>query len=425
MAAAVPTPILELEPGSRRSHPGTEPNPSYTTHDGQEGTIEESRMLQGQKLECLGLLAGGIAHDFNNLLTPILGYASLLPSYLSPESPARMMVQQIEQAARRAAGLAQQMLAYSGRGRFNVQPIQLSQLVQEMSELVQAGLSKKARLQMNLAGQLPTVEVDVAQIQQVVLNLLTNASDALEDGSGIIAVNTSVRYLKVSDLRGAVLPDPLPAGEYVVLQVRDTGCGMSPETIERIFDPFFTTKNTGRGLGLCAVLGIVRGHGGALRVESERGRGTTFELLLPVSGKAVAQAKPEQQPTQPTKDSGHILIVEDEAAVRNLLERVLKSQGFRVTVAADGNAGLEIFKELADDLDAVVLDMAMPGYTGSELLPKLRAIKPGVSVVMMSGFSPCEVRATVAGVDRIQFVSKPFRPGELIQALARLRDAEG
>uniref|UniRef100_UPI002ADE7C8B PAS domain S-box protein n=1 Tax=Tepidiforma sp. TaxID=2682230 RepID=UPI002ADE7C8B len=244
----------------------------------------DQQMQQTQKLESLGVLAGGIAHDFNNLLVAILGNAGLALMELPPESPARQTVQAIETAAQRAAELTRQMLAYSGRGKFVVEPLNLSRLVEEMAHLLEVSVSKRAVLKYRFAPDLPLIEGDATQVRQVIMNLITNASDAIGDRSGVISISTGLMHADRAYLRTAYMDDDLPEGDYVYLEVADTGVGMDEATAARIFDPFFTTKFTGRGLGLAAVLGIVRSHRGAIKLYTEPGRGTTFKILFPVAG---------------------------------------------------------------------------------------------------------------------------------------------
>ena len=253
----------------------------------------------------LGVLAGGIAHDFNNLLMAILGNAGLALEELSSLSPARGSIEEIEKAATRAAELAKQMLAYSGKGRFVVEPIDVCRLVEEMAHLLEVSISKKVVLKYDFADDLPTIDGDVTQIRQVVMNLITNASEAIGGKTGVIALSTGTMYCdracldEINDTVRAGLDRPLPEGAYVYFEVADTGCGMDAKTIEKIFDPFFTTKFTGRGLGMSAVLGIVRGHKGALMISSEVGRGTTFRVLFPVTERLRSGAN-----TGPRKPSG-------------------------------------------------------------------------------------------------------------------------
>jgi PAS domain S-box-containing protein len=278
----------------------------------------EERVRQAQKMESLGLLAGGIAHDFNNLLMGILGNADLALAKLAPEAPARPFVQRIDTAAQRAADLTNQMLAYSGKGRFVVEPINLSRLVEEMGHLLATVTSKRATVSYRLARDLPPVEADATQIRQVVMNLITNASDALGDEPGVITVSTGALDADGAYLASSFLDEQLPGGEYVWVEVSDTGAGMDAATRARIFEPFFSTKQTGRGLGLAAVLGIVRGHRGGIRVYSEPGEGTTVKVLLPAARGLVTAAAgacaaaPAPPPVPGGEGQAAVLVVDDE-----------------------------------------------------------------------------------------------------------------
>ncbi|BCL63218.1 hypothetical protein DGMP_39110 [Desulfomarina profundi] len=243
----------------------------------------EKQMLQVQKLESLGVLAGGIAHDFNNILTAVIGHCELAQQRLSTESPALENLRQINMAAGRAADLANQMLAYSGKGKFVIEPLDISGIISEMMHILSVSVSKKAILRYDLARDLPSVEADATQLRQIVMNLVINGSDAIGDENGVIAISTGVMECDRSYLQNVQLEADLSPGRYVFFEVADTGCGMTQETMLRIFEPFFSTKFTGRGLGMAAVLGIVRGHGGAIKIYSEVDKGSTFKVLLPSS----------------------------------------------------------------------------------------------------------------------------------------------
>ncbi|MFO0843301.1 MAG: PAS domain S-box protein [Gemmataceae bacterium] len=383
----------------------------------------EAQLLHAQKLESLGVLAGGIAHDFNNLLTGILGYASLALMQLHPGSAACPLLLEVEKAAQRAAELTQQMLAYSGRGKFIVQPLRLDQVVQEMVNLLGTVVSKKASL--NLELEPATVEGDATQIRQVVMNLITNASDALEGQCGVIAVRTGVRRAGEADLRSAYLAHDLPAGEYACVEVADTGCGMAPETLPRIFDPFFSTKFTGRGLGLAAVLGIVKGHRGAIKVDSARGQGTVFQVLLPAFAGAPAEGR--AAPTEEPSPRGHgtVLVVDDEPTIRDLARRALEPAGFWVLEAGDGAEGLELFRQHRQEVVAVLLDLTMPRMDGLEALRGLRLLQADVPVLVMSGYSETEVSTRFAGLGANGFLQKPFPPHDLLTWLLELLPPRG
>ncbi len=375
----------------------------------------EAQILHAQKLESLGVLAGGIAHDFNNLLTAVMGNAGAALMQLPADSPVVPMIEEIEHAARRATDLTRQMLAYSGRGRFLIQPVHLEEVVREMTMLLGSVISKKARIDLRLDAA--TISGDATQVRQIVMNLITNASDALASGQGDIAVRTGVRDLGPDDLRSPYLPVELPAGPYAFLEVRDTGCGMCDETLLRIFDPFFTTKFTGRGLGLATVLGIVRSHQGTLQVTSRVGEGTTFRLFFPAID-THHESQTDVMPVTPaTQVTGTILFVDDEPAVRRLGQLTLQSIGFRVLPAEDGRQGLELFRAHASEITAAVVDLTMPRMDGLELLAHLRAAAPDLPVLLMSGYSENEVSARLAGQEASGFVQKPFPPREFLSTV--------
>jgi len=378
------------------------------------------KLQQAQKLESLGVLAGGIAHDFNNLLMGVLGYADLALLQLPLESPAREYLRQIEIAARRAAELTSQMLAYSGRARFMVESVNLSRLVEEIVHLLKTVVAKNAVLKLSLTQDLPTVEVDTSQVRQVVMNLVTNASDAIEDKSGVITITTGVMEADHEYLSETYLDDDLPAGFYTYLEVSDTGCGMDRETRACLFDPFFTTKFTGRGLGMAAVLGIVRGHRGAIKVYSEPGHGTTVKVLFPC-GKPPAGGETEKPVfVGPAPKQAFILVVDDEETVRAVSKMMLEHAGHRVVTAGDGREGLRRFREHADEIDMVLLDMTMPHLNGEECYRELRRVRPDVRVLLTSGYNEQEALARFAGKGLAGFVQKPFSMAELFGAVDRV-----
>ena len=378
----------------------------------------EARVLHAQKLESLGVLAGGIAHDFNNLLTSMLGYANLALMELPTDSVACPMLREIENAALRAADLARQMLAYSGKGKFVVQTLRLDALVQEMTKLLETVVSKKAVLHLDLAPA--TMKGDATQIRQVVMNLITNASDALSAKAGTIAVRTGVREVDAAYLRSPYLPKDLPAGTYAFVEVEDNGCGMDADTLARIFDPFFTTKFTGRGLGLAAVLGIVSGHQGTIKATSTPARGTHFEVLFPcVVDKAVAPAPPPPGESR-LRGDGTILIVEDDAQLRVFARLVLEGSGFQIIEAADGQEGIDQFHRHRAEIDAVLLDLTMPHLDGAEVLQRLRQSSPTLPVVIMSGFSEQDVAARIADLGSCGFIQKPFTARSLSAQVCKM-----
>ncbi|MDB5309414.1 MAG: integral rane sensor hybrid histidine kinase [Gemmataceae bacterium] len=376
----------------------------------------EARVFQAQKLESLGVLAGGIAHDLNNMLTPVLGFAALASDSLPADSPAAPMLEEVGKNARRAADLVQQILAYAGKGRFVIQSVDLSRLVREMGGLLGSAVSIKTELGYDLAPVLPPVEADATQLRQVVLNLVTNASEAVEGSGGTITVRTGLIQADHPALRSSP-PETGPSrGPSVFLEVTDSGCGMTADVIEKIFDPFFTTKFTGRGLGLAVVQGIARGHCGALEVRSEPGKGSTFRLLLPCSTKtAVAPVVLRQ--SEGWRGTGTVLVVDDEDRVRDIATRILKHAGLTVLVAKDGQEGVRVFREYLQGIDAVVLDLTMPRMGGLEAARALRGVRPDLPVVLMSGFSVEEVTLQSAGLSITGFVQKPFTIPDLLAAV--------
>lgn len=377
----------------------------------------EARIQQAQKLESLEVLAGGIAHDFNNLLTGMLGYASLALNELPIESSVYAMVKEIEKAAQRAAELSRQMLAYSGKGKFVIEVIELNQLVTEMLGLLKTIVSPKAQL--HIVTQEASIEGDATQIRQVVMNLITNAADAIQ-GEGYIAVRTGKKTYSSQELHSSILQDNLPAGEYAYLEVQDNGCGIPADVLLKIFDPFFTTKFTGRGLGLASVLGIVRGHHGTIQVESQPNQGTFFRVLLPaISSQATGQVRlPVVKPTSIA--TGKLLIVEDDPSVLRLVTVVLKKSGYDLLIASDSRTALSLVEASSEPLLAAVIDLTMPHLNGLELSAVLHKTHPTLPILLMSGYTEEDVVKQTAGFKIERFLQKPFRAQELLASVANL-----
>ena len=383
----------------------------------EENRAMERQLFHTQKLESLGVLAGGIAHDFNNLLAAIIGNAELGKRRMNPESPAVTNLERIEQAAERAADLAKQMLAYSGKGKFVVEPLDLNLLLEEMLHMLQVSISKKAVLRFNLHRPLPSVEADATQIRQILMNLVINASEAISDKSGVIALTTGCMDCDDSYLHQVWLDENLHPGLYVYLEVADTGCGMSKETLAKLFDPFFTTKFTGRGLGMAAVMGIVRGHKGAIRVYSEVDKGTTFKILLPASSSPAELCNDTTEKTN-WQGSGKILLVDDEASVRDIGVEMLTEVGFETITATDGRDALEKFQQ-HPDIDAVILDLTMPKMDGEQCFRELRRLDPDIKVIMSSGYSEQEVSQHFLGKGLAGFIQKPYKLSTLQDVLQK------
>ncbi len=378
----------------------------------------EQQMLQAQKLESLGLLAGGIAHDFNNLLTGVLGSAELALVKLPPQHPARARVEAIRPLARRATDLCRELLAYSGRASFDVAPLELSALVREMDELLRVSAAKSVRLSYDLAEGLPAIAADATQLRQIVLNLVINAAEAIE-GVGTVTVRTGRVFCSDADLVSPYLREPPPAGEYVALEVSDTGCGMSEATRARLFDPFFTTKFSGRGLGLAAVLGIVRGHRGTIQVWSGVGKGSRFRLLLPATRTAVGESRPTEAAAGWT-GQGRVLLVDDEPWVREVGGEMLQHLGFEPTLAGGGRSAIELFRGTPDAFVLAIVDLTMPDLGGLEVVRELLRIRPGTPLLLASGYSEEEGTEMLAAEGARGFLAKPFSLEELRR---RIREA--
>jgi PAS domain S-box-containing protein len=379
----------------------------------------ERRMQHAQKLESLGVLASGIAHDFNNMLMAIMGNAELARMDLPEGAPASQSVMDIERAARRAAELCGQMLAYSGRGRFVIEAFDVHALIREMADLLKTSVSKKAGLSLQLADGPGWIEGDATQIRQVIMNLVINASDALEGAPGRIDIRSRVRELDGGALSGGLPMDPLPPGRYVEISVIDTGCGMAAETVERLFEPFFTTKTAGRGLGMASVLGIVNGHRGKLRLHSVPGAGTTFQVILPVAGDAASAHVPAPPPDRSWRGEGTILLVDDEAEVRALTGKMLTRLGFQVQVAADGREALQRYAE-SGPFDLVLLDLSMPRMDGVETYRALARDDPNARVVVCSGYSAREIVGQFPGDNFLGVLEKPYNMAALEARMRRV-----
>ena len=378
----------------------------------------EAQMQQIQKLESLGLLAGGVAHDFNNLLTAVLGNAELALKDLPASAQAREPLGEIRTIACRAADLCRQLLAYSGRGGFVSEPIAVQHIVEEISRILEVSVAAKVRLIFRFADNVPLIVGDPTQIRQVVMNLITNASEAIGDKEGVITLGLSKRVIERGDLRDFVAPAEVAEGPHVELAVTDTGCGMNQATRSRVFEPFFSTKFTGRGLGMAAVLGIVRGHKGAIRIVSEMGKGTTVTVLLPAASPEVSlpcpgpPAGPVARPANAT-----VLVVDDNARVLQAVSQLVGALGYRVMTAASGREASHVFGEHHAQIGCVLLDLTMPDMDGLETMRALRAVDPKTRIVLSSGYSEQSVRRRVGGEGPTCFLQKPFVEDDLKAAI--------
>jgi PAS domain S-box-containing protein len=381
---------------------------SHVGRNVSERKVQEEQLRHTQKLESLGVLAGGVAHDFNNLLTGILGNASLALGSVSTHDPVSGLLRDLVTAGERASHLTRQLLAYAGKGRFVIEPIDISALVREIAALIQTSIPKNVQLRLELADDLQSIEADVSQVQQVVMNLVINGAEAIaQNDNGSVVVATRMQnvdeHYPLTTLDGA--PE-LPAGRYVSLDIHDTGCGMDEATLSHIFDPFFTTKFAGRGLGLAAVQGIVRGHKGAMKIYSRPGEGTTFKVLFPATQQAPAPKKAIIPHIAATSEL--ILVIDDEEIIRRTARSMLEREGFTVVVAENGKEGVDLFQVLSEKVAAVLLDMTMPVMNGEEAYSRLKAIKSGVKVILSSGYNEVEAVQRFAGKGLVGFIQKPY-----------------
>jgi len=417
-----------IEYGNEKSVLGVVRDLSEQIRQEKERRALEGKVQHAQKLESLGVLAGGIAHDFNNLLTAIMGNASLARDSIEPTSPAYDNIKSIETASTRAAELAMQMLAYSGKGKFLIESINTRKLVEEISNLLEVSISKNVQLNFEFSEDAPNIKGDLSQIRQVIMNLITNASEAIGDQEGVITLATgrmecSESYLQQSNIvQPTNLSNSLAAGLYSFVKVTDTGCGMDQETMEKVFDPFFTTKFTGRGLGMSAVLGILRGHHSALKATSEVGKGTSFTVLFPafeINFQTAGKVEPVQDDHPDWKGKGVILLVDDEELVRTVGERGLKRLGYDVLLAANGLEALELYAQHGSDIECVLLDLTMPTMGGKEALAAIRKLDAQTKIVICSGYSEEETMDNTA-LKADAFLHKPYQMDELKRLLKKI-----
>ncbi len=380
----------------------------------QERIKLQAQIEHTQRLDSLGVLAGGIAHDFNNILTAILGNASMAEHkvLLHPQA-AKKYLANIVSSSERAAELCKQMLAYSGKGKFVVKALDLSVMVEEITRLLEVSIASNVILKYHLIENLPAVEADAAQMQQVIMNLVMNASDAIDDNSGVISIATGLIKADTAYLASTCLDDDLSVGSYVYLEVSDTGCGMNKETQDRLFEPFFTTKFTGHGLGMSAVMGIVRGHHGAIKVYSESGRGTTFKVLLPVCNQPAQKTSSAMPDKDSWQGSGTVLVVDDEESIREIASVMLEDMGFSILTAVDGEDAVNIYRQHHNEIVAVLMDMTMPNMDGKTCFTELRRINTAVKVVLSSGYNEQEATSRFAGQGLAGFIQKPYLPETL------------
>jgi len=395
-----------------------------------ENTKLRERVRESQRLESLGALARGVAHDFNNLLSVILGNAVLIAEALPPGSKLAERAQRIRKSARYAADIAMQILTYSGNASVSPEPLDIVQLVSEMSELIEAGTRQHIQLELQLDEDLPQIMGDPGQIRQVVLNLITNASEAMGEDGGHVRLHTGTTHVDAAALAELHPTAELIEGDYVYLEVADDGPGMDAETRARVFDPFFSTKLSGRGLGLAVVHGILRAHNAAITVSSTPGAGTQFRVLFPVLAASAVCSKPVPPieglrlvPSPPPHVAATILVIDDDESVSELAEAVLERVGFDVLVASGGREGLEILEKNKNRIALVVLDLAMPDMGGEVVLRRIRHVFPDLPVVISSGYAEAIAGARVRATRRVDYVAKPYEPDTLVERVRSMLPA--
>ncbi len=378
----------------------------YIVADITERRTLEERVRQTQKYESIGHLAAGVAHDFNNLLTAILGNTSLALAELPADSPIQERLSEVQRASERAADLTQQLLAYSGKGRFVVRPLDLNTFIRNMEDLIRAALPKKVTLVMQLDPAIPKIEADASHMQQLVTNLVLNAGEAMAGKPGKLRIAAGVQHLEADEV------EDLVPGEYVTLEVQDTGCGMDERIQGQIFDPFFTTKFAGRGLGLAAVSGIVRGHRGAIQVHSAPGEGSTFRIFLP----ALERPAPPRV-SGDLRGSGTVLVVDDEEVIRRFAYHTLRAYGYDVILASNGQEAIEVVSARGSELSAVLLDMTMPVMSGEEALERVAELRPQLKIIVSTGYAQEEAHRRFAAQHVDDFLLKPFSARQLVEKL--------
>ena len=387
---------------------------------GRRQSPGQVRSYRSQKLESLGRMAGGIAHDFNNLLLAIMGNAELLDQDLKSGKDGFPLLDEIRKAAGRAADLCGQLLAFSGKGQFNLKPLDLSATARGMYPMLKVAIFRGVTLRLDLKDDLPLIHADAGQLHQVIMNLVVNASEAIGSAEGTITVSTRTQEIDLSRIEHCVIGEIAPRGKFVSLEVRDTGEGMDGETLERIFDPFFTTKVQGRGLGLASVLGIVRGHQAVLCVESKSGEGSCFQIHFPLA-EIVSHlpGKPRLQ-AGGRVEGATVLVVDDEEYIRVLSRRMLGRLGHHALLAPDGLRALEIFREKRAEIDVVMLDLVMPVMDGVQVFEELKRLDPAVRVVMTSGYHQQEITTRFAGKGIQGFLQKPYVIADLDEVMGKM-----
>lgn len=382
----------------------------------QRRIVLEEKMQEAQKLEGIGVLAAGVAHDFNNHLMAVMGNAEIATTLIGSSHIAVKNLKEILAVSRQAAEICNQLLTYAGQKKFQLQPTNLSDLVGEVSHLLSVAISKKSLLTLNLAAELPVANVDSPQISQILVNLMTNASEAIGESGGEITVTTSSRYCDEAELLKTVFGADLAPGYFVSIAIKDSGCGMSKDALAQLFQPFYTTKSTGRGLGLAAVLGTVRSHSGTIRVTSTLKVGTVLELLFPVSDNVVILSAPLATSTS-LHTNGTILLADDEPAVRAVLQTILEGAGYTVLTAVDGIDAVELFTDYEGSITGAVLDYSMPGKNGVEAYVEICRQQPTLPVLFSSGYPEAIATDKLVPINGVDFIQKPYSSEDLLLRL--------
>ncbi len=381
----------------------------------------QKRTLQTQRLESMGLLAGGVAHDFNNYLLSIIGNLDMIMSDNHPNQKLIEQLNEIKNQTQELTKLTKQLLAFSGKGKFTLNSINLNDVISEISQLIRASVPKKIQLNYQLEKNLLLIEGDHGQIQQMLINLITNAIEAIGDANGTITIATGIRTIDSDYINKNKIGNMIDPGIYVYIEITDTGEGIPPEIQERMFEPFFSTKEVGRGLGLSAVMGIVKGHNGTINVYSEPKKGSTIKCLFPAQN---AQHKREGKETlvseTPTNKKQTIMVVDDELMVRNTLKRILEKSGYDVILADDGIDAISKFKNYKDEISLVIMDLTMPKMDGATAFSELKLIKSNVKVLLSSGYNEQELSQRFVSKGLAGFLQKPYGMKDLLEKIKKI-----
>ncbi|PIE52687.1 hypothetical protein CSA37_05525 [Candidatus Fermentibacteria bacterium] len=380
----------------------------------------EEQIRSTQKLESLGVLAGGIAHDFNNILMAIMGNAEMALHDIDLSMETEGYLRDILSASKRASGLTKQMLDYSGRNEPKSKPVDVNQVIQDTGMMLSVSVSRKTTLEYDLAANLPDVFADpVQQLQQVIMNLMTNASEALENKPGTVKLSTALKLCRAGELNETFVNDDLTPGNYVIIKVSDTGKGMDSKTLSRVFDPFFSTKFTGRGLGLAAVLGVIRAHKGAIEVTSEEGKGSVFTVYLPACSEYRRKNK-KKAAIKPSSGEGHILLVDDEDSVKEITGKMLSLLGYSVDFASDGREALEKYRNDPERFACVILDLTMPVMDGAEAFRRILELNSEAKIIVSTGYTEDAVIKEYSDLNIAGMLQKPYSLSDVSQVVKKV-----